>query len=115
MNLRDKFIQDNFKRCNDPINKLTPSESTAVKLLSRKSELNQKEFNRLAEIATSSERRGMQERTFSAFKCKKCNKDVLLLETFKHKKVLIEASSYHGEKLYTPSKHFCHWNICSSD
>lgn len=114
MNIRDKIIEDNFKRCNNPNNKLTLSEQKVIANLFNKTQLDLREFNQLAQIADTSERRGMKERSFSTFKCKRCNKEVLLIETFKHKKVLIEASSYKGEKLYTPSKHFCHWNVCNS-
>jgi DNA replication initiation complex subunit (GINS family) len=70
MNIRDKFISDNFNRCNDPSNKLTTSESKIIQQLSKRINLSQKEFNQLAQIADTSERRGMEERTFSTFKCK---------------------------------------------
>jgi hypothetical protein len=114
MNIRDKIIADNFSRCNNPMNKLLPSEQKVIADLRTKSELNLKEFNRLAEIATTSEHRGMKERTFAVLKCPTCKKEVLWLTTsLKRKKILINADTYKGEDYYTPSKHFCHWNECN--
>ena len=115
VNIRKKIIADNFIRCNNPNNKLIPSEQKVIARLTKKTELNSKEFNQLAVIAVTCEKRGMKQRTFSTFECPTCKKDVLWIKTYlRHKNILINADTYKGEDYYTPSKHFCHWNECQS-
>ena len=116
MNLREKMIDENFETCEKYKDRMMFQERSTLKRLHRDGVNTQDDFNLLSGIAQNLTRRTrnavIEESVHQPIKCGRCGEAVIWMDTYKGKKVLIDAKSYNGEKLFMYAKHTVHWDKC---
>ena len=114
MNVRDNIIQKNLERCQLRTRMLTTVEIKFVESVRLNRNLSQDNFNKLARIAEDGERRkfNIEVNLSESRVCPNCGKKIMWIDTHTGKKILIDAKTYNGEKVFNPQKNTCHWDEC---